>query len=307
MKRSPRRTIDCLGLGIVPLDILLTVPAYPPPGGKENASLITVQGGGPVPNCLIGLSRLGVSVGLLAAVGSDLFGKLGLEELRDDRIDISNVLIKSGASDTAAGFIEDGSGRRTIVLHRSAFVRPAEIRTSALPHPRLIHLDGRDLDACIKLARWGRRIGAIVSFDIGSVRNDVSPIFPLVDHLVVADAFALPFTGKRTARSAARELGRICPGTIVITEGIRGALAFEDGRFGRGKAYRIKAVDTTGAGDAFHCGYLYGVLNGFTMAERLKWGAACAALKCTKPGARAGLPRRREIERFLKRKPAEYA
>ena len=96
------------------------------------------------------------------------------------------------------------------------------------------------------------------------------------------------------------------PPTVVVTEGTKGSTGYENGKFHKQPAYKVKTVDTTGAGDAFHAGYLYGLLKGFDLAERLKWGAAVAALKCAKPGARAGIPALNEVKRFLKSPPEMY-
>jgi sugar/nucleoside kinase (ribokinase family) len=159
----------------------------------------------------------------------------------------------------------------------------------------------------MKLARWGHRVGAKVCFDIGSERSDVSPIFPLVDHLVVADSYALPFTGSRVAKKAVEKLRRLCPGTVVVTEGTAGSVGCEKGEWTRQAAYRVQNVDTTGAGDAFHAGYIYGLLNGWSLARRLEFGAAVAALKCTQPGAREGAPTLGLVRNFLRGKLKEYA
>ena len=159
----------------------------------------------------------------------------------------------------------------------------------------------------MKLARWGKRVGALISFDIGSIRNDVSPIFPFVDHLVVADAYALPFTGARSAKQAIRRLTSQCPGSIVVTQGTKGSTGLEKGEFIHHASYKVDVVDTTGAGDAFHVGYLFALLKGYDMADRLKFGAAAAALKCTKAGGRAGMPTLSQLSRFLKGNPETYA
>ena len=308
MKKSvPTPTIDCLGLGIIPMDILLEVPAFPDLGGKRNATDMVLQGGGPVPNTMIGLARLGLSTSVIAAIGDDLIGNLSRDELRRETVDDSLLLTKRAKSDLAAGFVEQKNGRRTIVLFREQTVTPRDIVTARLPKPRMVHVDGRDIPACVKLARWARSVGAIVSFDVGSMRNDVSPLLPFVDHLVVADAFALPFTRTRSAEAAIYKLAATCPGVIVVTEGIKGQLAFEGGCFWRGRAFKVPVIDTTGAGDAFHTGYLYGVLQGWPMDQRLKFGAAVAALKCGSMGARTGLPSLRKIQTFLKTKPRQYA
>ncbi len=300
--------VDCLGLGIMPLDILFEIDGYPRAGSKRDATSLTIQGGGPVPNVLVGLKRLGRSVALITAVADDLAGRIGAEELIREGIDTGLLVWKKrGNSDTAGGFVEVKSGRRTIVLHRTLAVRPRDVVTGNLPIPKVIHLDGRDLEACMKLARWGRKVGAKICFDIGSERNDVSPIFPLVDHLVVADSYALPFTGCRSARRAVEKLACLSPGTVVVTEGTRGSIGLEAGEWVRQPAYRVKNLDTTGAGDAFHAGYIYGLLRGQSLPERLHFGAAVAALKCTRRGARAGTPTPAQVRRFLKGRPPTYA
>ena len=300
--------IDCLGMGIITLDFLVTVPFLPEPGGKVDASHLCVQGGGPIPNTMVGLSRLGMKTAVIAVVGDDIAGKISIDELIKDKVDHRYVIIKKKSdSATAYGFIEEGSGRRTIALYRKIFIHPRDLQLSRYLVPRILHLDGRDLDATLKLARWGKRVGATVTFDIGSIRNDVTAVLPYIDHLVVADAFALPYTKQKSIRKALVRLSEICPGTIVITCGIKGANALENGRYYHYPAYKVQSVDTTGAGDAFHVGYLYGLLKKEPIITRLKLGSAVAALKCTKPGARGGMPTLYQLRTFLKNEPETYA
>ncbi len=303
-KRKP--TIDCLGLGIIPLDFLVQIPRFPERGGKVDADSLCVQGGGPIPNTMVGLRRLGLKTTVIAVVGDDMAGQISIEELRREKIDTRHVIVKKQPSATAYGFIEP-EGRRTIALHRKIGISARDLKLDTYPIPRLVHLDGRDLEATLKLARWAKRVGALVSFDIGSVRNDITPVLPLIDHLVVADAWAFPYCGTRAVKTALRELHTITGGTVVVTEGIKGATAFEGGRFVHHPAYKVNAVDTTGAGDAFHVGYIYALLQGKDLSTRLKIGSAVAALKCTRPGARGGMPTRSALSRFLKGKPKTYA
>jgi sulfofructose kinase len=305
--RSVADRPDVLGLGIIPFDILYTIDSYPGAGSKIDAVDFHTQGGGPVPNALVGLARLGYRTALIAAVGTDVFGTLLVEEMGREKVDRRFVVVKDRPTAIATGYIERGSGRRTMVLYRDITVDPADIKTKRLPVPRLVHLDGRDMPATMKLARWAKTRGVLVSFDIGSMRNDVSAVFPLVDHLVVADSYALPFTGCRSARAAIAKLRRNCAGTIVVTEGIKGAIGFEAGGYVFQQAYRVKNVDTTGAGDAFHAGYLGALLEGMDLPERLRYGAAVAALKCRRPGGRLGLPTRPQVRRFLASNPRTYA
>lgn len=294
-------------MGIIPLDFLVSIPWFPEHGGKVDASSLTVQGGGPIPNAMVGLARLGLRTAVIAVVGDDIAGRVSIDQLKADRVDTRYVIVKkSKQSASAHGFIEP-DGRRTIALHRPIAIEPRDLRLAQYAVPKVLHLDGRDIDATVKMARWGRRVGATVTFDIGSMRNDVTPALPCIDHLVVADAWAFPYTGEREVRPALEKLARITGGTVVITEGIKGATGLENGCFYHHPAYRITVVDTTGAGDAFHVGYIYGLLNSAGMAERLQLGNAVAALKCGVPGARGGMPTLTKLRRFLKQPPVKYA
>jgi len=289
-----------LGMGIIPFDLLYTIDKYPAPESKIDATDFFSQGGGPIPNCMVGLSRLGVTTAVIAAVGDDPFGHAMIKGLQAERVNTDYMIMKKKSPTAiATGYIEKGSGRRTMVLYRNIEVLPRDIRTNTLPIPKIIHLDGRDMSATMKLARWAKKVGAIVSFDIGSMRNDVSDVLPSVDHLVVADQFAFGFTKTRTAKAAIEKLQKHCRGTIVVTEGLKGSTGLEDGRHVHQRAFKVKNVDTTGAGDAYHSGYLYGLLRGWSLADRMEFGAAVAALKCTRPGGQSGLPTLNAAKRFL--------
>ncbi len=301
------KRLDCLGLGIAPVDILFQVETFPKPGAKIDASSLTIQGGGPIPTALATLGRLGMKPGLIAAVGKDIFGDFVKDELNKFGVDTSLLIRKPSPTAIAAGWYEKGSGRRTIILDLKTRIRPGDIKLDRLPDCRAVHLDGRDLPACLKLARWAKRKALPVVFDVGSIRNDVSPVFPLVDHLVCAADFAMPFTGMTNLKKAVERLASLCPGTIVITSGTKGALGFSrtDGWL-RQKAFRVRTVDTTGAGDVYHGAYIFGLLSGGDLSCRMEIASAAAALKCTRPGGRLGIPTRAELQRFLSRTRPTY-
>lgn len=300
--------IDFLGMGIIPFDLLFTVNKYPNPGKKIDAQSFIMQGGGPIPNVAVGLSRLGMNSALIVTVGNDPFGQLMIEELKKEKVDTSHIIVKKEPTALAGGWIEQGSGDRTLVLSRKIFVETKDIKLDKLPIPKILHLDGRDMPATMKLAKWAKKYGVIVSFDVGSIRNDVSEVFPYVDHLVVADAYAFPFTKSITAEKAIDKLSSFCSGTIVITEGINGSTGKEPDTtdYVCQKAYKVKNIDTTGAGDCYHTGYLYGLLKNLGLKERMNYGSAAAALKCTKAGARTGIPNKIELNAFLKSNPKTY-
>ncbi len=302
------RHVDCLGFGIAPADILMQVENYPQAGAKVDALSTTIQGGGPIPTAMVALARLGKKAALLAAVGDDIFGRFVIDELKREKVDTANIIIKKKPTALAAGLVEDKHGRRTIVLDLNISISPADINLKKLPATKVVHLDGRYLPACMKLARWAKAQKATVVFDIGSWRNDVTEILPLVDHLVCAEDFALPYTKSKNIMKAIERLSTICPGTIVITSGINGSIGFDNlSGIIRQRAYRVKAVDTTGAGDVYHGAYIFGLLEKWDMKKRMKIAAAAAAIKCTKPGGRTAAPSYRQVQNFLNKRPRKYA
>lgn len=302
------KLFDCLGLGIAPVDILMQLKKYPKAGGKADAEQTTIQGGGPIPTAMVTLARLGKKPALLSAVGDDVFGKFAIDELKHEKVDTSLIIIKKKPSAFAVGWVEKNSGRRSIVLDMDISVSPNDIKLNKLPKVRSIHIDGRYLPACLKLVRWAKRNDVPVFMDVGSIRNDVSSLFPLVDHLICSDDYALPFTKKKNIKNAIEVLKTKCNGTIVVTSGINGSIGFEEGEgFAKQKAFKVKAVDTTGAGDVYHGAYIFGFLNGKSLKERMEIASVASAIKCTKPGGRTAIPTYNQVSRFLKSGARKYA
>ncbi len=302
------KRFDCLGLGIAPADILMQIEKYPEPGAKIDAVGLTIQGGGPIPTAMVTMARLGMKPALMAAVGDDIFGRFVIDELNKEGVDTSGVIVRRKPTAIACGWVENGSGRRTIVAKLSLHLSPRDIKYSSLPNFRAAHLDGRDLDACMKLARFARRKNVPVILDVGSMRNDVSALLPLVDHLICAEAFALPYTRKKNVKSAIECLRYKCLGTIVVTSGIRGSTGFsEETGFIRQGAFKVKTVDTTGAGDVYHGAYIVGLLDRMSLKQRMELASAAAAMKCTRPGGRTGIPTMHEVRAFIKSGVPRYA
>ena len=310
---SPKR-VDLLGLGIAPVDFFVTMAEHPARGlkidGVPESHLIA--GGGPIPTALCTFSRLGGGkAALIAPLGDDVWGDFARKELNRFEVDHSRCIVRKKCSTALAfAWIEQATSARTIVLDTPPrlHLTPADINTARLPHPKLLHLDGRHIEAAVKLARWGRRVGARIMLDVGSVRNRVDGLFPFLDYLVCADQYALHYFGARSVLRALFGFRALGIPEVVITCGTAGAYGVDAG--GQPifqKAYKVAAVDVTGAGDVFHGAYLFGLSKGWDMARTLKFASAAAALKCRKPGARDGIPAFEETITFMKHHRAFYA
>lgn len=279
----------------------MQIDRFPRPGAKIDALRTIIQGGGPIPTAMVALARFGYKPSLIAKVGADPFGDFVIEELRRENVDTSFIKISSKSTAIACGWIEKGPGSRTIALDLQLEIKASEINLKKLPKTKFIHLDGRNMPACLKLARWGRRQGIPVMLDVGSMRNDVGELIPLMDHLVCAREFALPYTKSRTIRKAIDRLRDICQGTVVVTSGLKGSWGADpEGSVIHQKAYRVKTVDTTGAGDTYHGAYIAGILKGYTLQKRMEIASAAAALKCSEMGGRTAIPNMKKVTKFLR-------
>jgi sulfofructose kinase len=121
-----------------------------------------------------------------------------------------------------------------------------------------------------------------------------------VDYAVVSQKFARECTGKEDPQQAAVKLGQHSP-AVVITLGEAGLVWKNEGGSGSLPAFPIDAVDTTGAGDAFHGAFAAGLASGKPWNDLLTYASAVGALCCTKYGARPGLPTAKGLAAFLKK------
>jgi sulfofructose kinase len=119
-----------------------------------------------------------------------------------------------------------------------------------------------------------------------------------VDYLVCSERFGLDFTGESTEEKALEKLGAYAP-NVIITVGDRGLFWRNVSGSGRQKAYTVRAVDTTGAGDVFHGALAACLAQKKEWLESLSYASAAGALCCTKIGARLGIPTKEEVEEFL--------
>jgi sulfofructose kinase len=144
----------------------------------------------------------------------------------------------------------------------------------------------------------GRNIPTVL--DAGSVHRGTLKLLELIDYTVASQKFSHECTGKDDPEQAAIKLGQYCP-SVVITLGERGLVWKNKRDSGTLPAFSVDAVDTTGAGDAFHGAFAAGLACGKSWSELLTYAAAVGALCCTKYGARPAIPSVKEVDEFLKK------
>lgn len=295
---------DCLGFGICPLDYLSILDPYPGLDEKVDVIATSVQGGGPVPTAMTALSRLGAKVAFAGKTGDDYEGKLIRSELQKFKVNTDYMMVdKKVKSLKAFIWVDKNTGKRTVALDRTKMkqVEPKELDSLNKISFRYLHLDGRDMKANIYLAQEASKDGSEVILDVGSLREGIDNLFPLVDHLVVSRKFAYDYTKSGDLSKACSELKQIGFKSVVITLSEKGCLWSDSNKVNYFPGFKIDVVDTTGAGDVFHGAFIFGLLKKWKMKKTIEFASACAALKCRKLGGREGIPSLKEVRNFLRR------
>lgn len=302
----PAREFDAVGFGLNAVDHLVVVPHYPEFDTKIRLVEHERGAGGQTASTMAGLRRLGLRTAYAGRFGSDDAGRFGFEALSAEGVDVSRAEVVEGARNQVAYILVDArTGERTVIWDRDERLAyaPGEAPRGFAARGRVLHMDAHDPRACAVVAREARRTGTVVSLDIDNIYDGLEELLPHVDLLVSSKEFPRRLTGLTEERAAlAATKSRLRPDAVVgMTLGERGAVVYHGGRFVETPAYAVPGGcrDTTGAGDAFHTGLIYGLLRGEEVEGCLALGCAVAALKCRALGARTALPSAQELENFL--------
>jgi ribokinase len=292
---------DVVGVGVATLDFVGIAAHEPQLGYKHPLADWMEAGGGPVATALVALARLGVRVCMAGAVGDDMYGQRILDDLRDAGVAIDGMQVRPGSSHLAFVVAEPGRDRRTIWWHNDPEVFAGlTIDPALLRGARALHLDTLVPAAAIEAAHTVRANGGLVMLDAGSFREQALELMPLCDALVVSERFGREATGEAVAAEAARALHARYGSLVVVTAGERGSWCVSRNEAFHTPTFEVPTVDTTGAGDVFHGGFLYGLLQGWPLPQVARFASATAALKCRAAGGRRGIPTREEIETLLR-------
>jgi sulfofructose kinase len=296
---------DVIGFGTNAVDHLIRVPAFPDLGSKMELTTYTRESGGEVASTMTGLQRLGKITAYVGRFGSDDEGEFGLRSLSSEGVDTSYTEKVDGAfTQIAFIFIDERSGERTILWKRDGGLAysAADAPLAVLDSCRILHMTPHDTAACIAMARAAREKGIVVSLDIDNLFDGIDGLLPLVDVCIASAELPPRLTGVTDpAKSLSVIRDRYGCTVTGMTLGRHGSIVLCGSELIETPGAKVPGgcIDTTGAGDAFRTGFLFGLLDGRTVEETCVIANAVAALKCRGTGARSSLPDRSELFRFL--------
>jgi sulfofructose kinase len=289
-------------LGHAALDRLYRIEAFPPHPTKVRALEHIESGGGMAANAAATIARLGGKAELWSRIGEDDAGVKIRTGLKAFGVDVRSVqMFEEGRSSTSAIIVDD-AGERLIVGNRDTNMPSG---TSWLPLERVakanaVLADVRWLEGLRALFTRARAVDVptVLDADLGA-REALAEILELTDYAIFSEAALKDFAAGEDFETALARVLKMGPRHAGVTLGAQGYLWLDANGRGRMPGFTVDVVDTTGAGDAFHGAYTLALTENHDAAQCARFACAAAALKCTRLGSRAGLPKRREIEAFL--------
>jgi sulfofructose kinase len=296
-------TFDVVGIGLNATDTLLLVQEFPPYAGKVPFDREMLSPGGQVATAMVSCSRLGLRTKYIGTVGDDQRGDIQRQSLQGTGVDISSVIIRRNCpNQTAYIIIDERTGERTVLWQRAEGLRltPDEIHPEDIINARLLHIDGFDIDAAAHAARIARRHGVPVSIDVDAVYPGFEAVLKNVDYLVAGSGWPAKWTGESDPFKALSALqSEYGMKMASMTLGDCGSLARNGGRWYYSPAFEVSCLDTTGAGDVFHGGLCYAILEEMPLNQALEFANAAAALNCMAIGARGHVATRPEVDALI--------
>lgn len=298
---------DVLGLGCVAVDELLYVDAYPPADSKTPVRRRERQCGGLTATALVAAARLGGSCAYAGTLGDDEGSRFVMSTLARERVNVRSVVRRQDARPVRSVIVVDPRRKTRSIfydLEGTIGADPKQPEAALIRNSRVLFVDRFGVPGMVRAARLARAAGIPVVADVESTgQPGVAELLRLVDHLIVAEEFALAFTRSDHPATAVARLRARGHRVAVVTCGDRGCWFQEAGWLlpRHHPAFAVKAVDTTGCGDVFHGAYAFGLARSLGVCERIRIASAAAALKATQLGGQAGIPRLNEVKSFLRK------
>lgn len=289
-------------IGIATVDHIMVINGFHAEEGTYHASAYRVEGGGMSATALCTASKLGSSTRLFTRIGDDINGRFIVDGLESFNVDTSCLITVPGENSfVSLIFVDANTGEKQFYSDRKhpLFGTHIDFDTACLEGTEVLLVDGFWMEAAVEGARWAVQRDIPVVGDFKGWYDDLDGLLPYVTHLVIPEFFARELTGKDAVPDMLRGLSSFCPGIPVITSGNSGGAYLCRGDVRSYPVFPVDAVDTTGAGDAFHGAFCHFLAAGYGIDRCLELASAVGAMNCRTIGGRSGIPAPAELSGFL--------
>jgi len=314
-QESRRKNVICVG--DLNFDVIASLESSLRSSHDMFLSSLHLSLGGGAANVAVGLARLGITSILISRVGRDQFGTYLIRKLGMDKVQTRHIQIDPSLQTGFVVSLVSQRGERTLYSFRGANLNLNydEVDYSDVPPSSITHISGYSFlqdpqrASSLKLIEFARRNGWSVSVDLGPElnalkRSDLATVIRRTNLLFISHNEGLRLYRTRSWIDAIDNLLAAGPDIVVLKSGQKGCYVGRDETRQHVQAFEEEAVDTTGAGDAFNSGFIFGMTQGWSINKAASAGNAVAAMKIRTPGAVDGLPMRQQLVRFLQKNKA---
>ena len=282
-------------VGSINVDLVFKVDRLPRPGETVTGGRYERHGGGKGANQAVAAVRAGANVKFVGAVGDDDLGTQALSELEEKGVEVAQVVRLDSVSTGLAAIVTNAEGENQIAVESGANAKLDQgiveraLASSELPPDGVLLLNFEIPDAALLAAAEGASAAGIRSIIVNpaparALPNDLRELRPL---LTPNAGEATTLANESDAESAALTLNAQTGAPVIVTLGADGALMVDRGGCERFTASRVRAVDTTGAGDAFNGVLAASLAQGLELGDAVPRAVAAATDSVRHPGARA--------------------
>ena len=288
------------------LDRVFTVDAWPQASAKLRAHSLLEVGGGMAANAAVAVARLGGEAHFWGPVGADSVAEVMSAQLEAAGVDVRGLRRFAGLDSSTSAILIDARGERLIVSYRgTALAAPADwLPLDQIASSGAVLADVRWPQGASAALRAARRAGvpSIIDADTAEPAT-LQSLAGEAGYAVFSESGLGCFAGTADIDGGLRRALALGARLAAVTRGGRGVSWIEAGNrevVRHLPAFAVRVVDTLAAGDVFHGAFALELARGKAPADALRFAAAAAAIKCTRPGGRSGSPSRDEVERFLR-------
>lgn len=289
-----------LVIGNATYDVTFPLDKFPVENTKNRVESRVECGGGPAFNAAYLLGKWGMDTTFAGLIGNDSFGEKIVKQLQSVGIKTNYMQVSSEFPTTNAFIIANTSdGSRTVLTYKPGTMKMKDFDIDF--EPDVILVDGQEYDMSVKFIN--KYPNAISIIDAGRPKERIIELSKMVDYVVCSKEFAEELTKIKIIDSnsqveAYKKMDSIFKGNIVITLESKGAVYKYNNEIKRMPSLKVKAVDSTGAGDIFHGAFTYAIANNYDIETAVMVGNIAGSYSVTKIGSLASMPSKEEIRKY---------
>lgn len=292
-----------LCIGHAAYDITTPFEGFPVENTKNRVPMRVECGGGPASNAAYLLGKWGIETYFAGIIGNDEFGKRIIDEFKEVNVDTKYLQVSNEFKTTSSMIIANTlKGTRTVLTYRPSDMKMDDVELDF--NPDIILIDGQEYEFSKKVLE--QYPDAISIIDAGRPTEKIIELSKMVDYVVCSKEFAenvtevtIDYENNDTITNLFNKMKEIFKNNIIVTLESKGCLYEHDGMIKRMPSIKVKAIDSTGAGDIFHGAFTYGISKKWELEKILKVSNVAGALSVIKIGSRYSVPSKEEMKEVI--------